>query len=206
VTATTLTHSKELWYLMRASGLVALVLLTVTMVAGVANVRRFATSRWPRAVNALLHRNVALLATVFLGLHVATAALDTYVSVGWLAAVVPFSSQWDRLWVGVGTAAVDLMVAVLLTSLLRARMTPRTWRAVHWLAYAAWPLAVVHGFAAGTDSGAAWARSVYVVSVLAVAAALVWRLWRPRQVSRAPSRIRYAGSPARQAMTTGGRS
>jgi DMSO/TMAO reductase YedYZ heme-binding membrane subunit len=206
VTATTLTHSRELWYLMRASGLVALVLLTMAMVAGVANVRRFATPRWPRVVNALMHRNVALLATVFLAVHIVTAALDTYVSVGWLAAVIPFTSQWDRFWVGVGTAGVDLMIALVLTSLLRARMTSRTWRAVHWLAYAAWPLAMLHGFAAGTDSGAAWARTVYVLSVLAVVGALIWRVWRPRQVPKASTRSQYAGAPARPALTAGGRS
>ena len=81
--ATTLTHSKELWYLMRASGLVALGLLSLSVVGGIVNVRRFATPRWPRPVTALLHRNVALLAVVFLAVHVATAALDSYVAVGW---------------------------------------------------------------------------------------------------------------------------
>src|ERR1700733_14759238 len=172
--AVTLTQSKELWYLMRASGLVALVLLTLTMVAGVVNVRRFATARWPRAVVALLHRNVALLAVVFLAVHVVTAALDTYVAVGWLAAVLPFTSQWDRLWVGLGTASVDIMIALVVTSLLRARLTHRVWRAVHWLAYASWPLAMAHGFESGPDSGAWWARSVYVISLLAVVAAVAW--------------------------------
>jgi methionine sulfoxide reductase heme-binding subunit len=171
--AATLTHSKELWYLMRASGLVALVLLTLTMVAGVVNVRRFATARWPRAVMALLHRNVALLAVVFLAVHVVTAALDTYVAVGWLAAVLPFTSQWDRLWVGLGTASVDTMIALVVTSLIRARLSYRTWRAVHWLAYASWPLAMIHGFAAGTDSGTGWARAVYVGAMAAVLAAVV---------------------------------
>ena len=97
--ATTLTHSKELWYLMRASGLVALALLTLSVLGGIVNVRRWATPRWPRVVTALVHRNVALLAVVFLAVHVATAALDSYVAVGWLAAVVPFTSSWDRLWV-----------------------------------------------------------------------------------------------------------
>ena len=109
------------------------------MIGGIINVRRFATPRWPRAVTGLLHRNVALLSTVFLGVHVATAALDSYVSVGWLAAVIPFTSKWDRLWVGLGTAAVDLMVALLVTSLLRARLGYRAWRTIHWLAYACWP-------------------------------------------------------------------
>jgi DMSO/TMAO reductase YedYZ heme-binding membrane subunit len=203
--AATLTQSKQMWYVMRGSGLVALALLTLTMVAGVVNVRRFATPRWPRVVTALLHRNVALLAVTFLAVHVATAALDSFVSVGWLAAVVPFTSAWNRFWVGLGTAAVDLMIALVVSSLLRARMTQRAWRAVHWLAYAAWPLAMVHGFAAGTDSGTAWAGSVYVASLVAVGAAIGWRV--RRRPARTPIALtpRFAATAARQPITVGGR-
>jgi DMSO/TMAO reductase YedYZ heme-binding membrane subunit len=204
--AATLTQSKELWYVMRGSGLVALALLTLTMVAGVVNVRRFATPRWPRVVTALLHRNVALLAVTFLAVHVATAALDSFVSVGWLAAVVPFTSAWDRFWVGLGTAAVDLMIALVVSSLLRARMTHRAWRAVHWLAYAAWPLAMVHGFAAGTDSGTTWARAVYVASLVAVGAAIGWRVRRRPAPKPVPLATRFAPTVVREPITVGGRS
>jgi sulfoxide reductase heme-binding subunit YedZ len=204
VIATTLTQSKEVWYVMRGSGLVALALLTLTMVAGVVNVRRFATPRWPRAVTALLHRNVALLALVFLGVHIVTAALDSFVSVGWVAAVIPFTSQWDRFRVGLGTASVDMMIAMVVTSLLRGRLAHRTWRAVHWLAYASWPLAIVHGFGAGTDSSAAWAQSVYAVCVVAVAAAVGWRLTR-RPTASIPTPI-LAASAARNPATVGARS
>jgi sulfoxide reductase heme-binding subunit YedZ len=214
MTATILTHSKELWYLMRASGLVALALLSLTMVAGIVNVRRYATPRWPRAITALLHRNVALLAVVFLAVHVATAALDSFIAVGWLATVIPFTSQWDRLWVGLGTASVDMMVAVVVTSLLRSRLTHRSWRAVHWLAYASWPLAMIHGFGAGTDSGAVWADGVYVASLMAVAGAVGWRLHRPVPTfPPVPSRLPAgtwrpastpAGAPARVPVTSGG--
>jgi methionine sulfoxide reductase heme-binding subunit len=184
---------------------VALILLTLTVVAGIVNVRRFATRRWPRAVMALLHRNVALLSAVFLGVHVATAALDSYVPVGWLAAVIPLASRWDRFWVALGTAAVDLMIALVVTSLLRSRMKYRTWRAVHWVAYAAWPLAIVHGFLAGTDSGRGWAQAVYVGALIAVGAALAWRL-RGRSVRPAAAQpSRFAAGAAREAVAAGGR-
>jgi sulfoxide reductase heme-binding subunit YedZ len=204
VIATTLTQSKEVWYVMRGSGLVALALLTLTMVAGVVNVRRFATPRWPRAMTALLHRNVALLALVFLGVHIVTAALDSFVSVGWVAAVIPFTSQWDRFWVGLGTASVDMMIAMVVTSLLRGSLPHRTWRAVHWLAYASWPLAIVHGFRAGTDGSAAWAQSVYAVCSVAVAAAVGWRLTR-RPTASIPTPI-LAAPAARKPATVGARS
>jgi predicted ferric reductase len=203
MTAASLTQSREVWYAMRGSGLVALILLTVTMVGGVLNVRRFATRRWPRAVIALLHRNMALLAVTFLAVHVATAALDSYVSIGWLAAVIPFTSGWDRFWVGLGTAAVDLVIALVLTSLLRTRMKHRTWRAVHWLAYATWPLAMVHGYAAGSDSGSSWAQAVYVGASIAVAAAVAWRL-RRRPVP-SPVRLQPRFASAAAPVTAGGR-
>jgi DMSO/TMAO reductase YedYZ heme-binding membrane subunit len=206
MTAAALTQSKEMWYLMRGSGLVALILLTLTMVGGVANVRRFATPGWPRAVTALLHRNVALLSVAFLAVHIATAALDSYVPVGWFAALIPFTSRWDRFWIALGTAAVDLMLALVVTSLLRPRLKYRTWRAVHWLAYACWPLAVVHGFAAGTDSGTGWAQGVYVGALISVAAAVGWRVRRrstPAPVLRPPG---FAAVAARAPVTTGGRS
>lgn len=181
-----LTHSKELWYLMRASGLVAVVLLTLALVGGIVNVRRFAAPRWPRVVTVLLHRNVALLAAAFLVVHVATAALDSYVVVGKLAVIIPFTSRWDRLWIGLGTAAVDSLLAVMITSLLRARLSYRTWRTVHWLAYVTWPLAMVHGFSAGTDSAAPWALSVYAVAVALVVVAVGWRLRRPLAPATGP--------------------
>jgi methionine sulfoxide reductase heme-binding subunit len=212
--AASLTQSKDLWYLMRASGLVALLLLTLTMIGGVVNVRRFASPRWPRAVTALLHRNVALLAVVFLGVHVLTAALDSKVPVGWWATAIPLTSQWNRLWVGLGTLSLDLMIAVLVTSLLRARMTHRLWRAVHWLAYASWPLAVAHGFRSGTDSGTWWAEGAYLVSVLAVMAAVGWRLSKPVDAALPSVRPNHAPAvpsarprvPTWGAAPTGGRS
>jgi DMSO/TMAO reductase YedYZ heme-binding membrane subunit len=205
MTAAALTQSRELWYLMRGSGLVALILLTLTLVGGIVNVHRFATPRWPRAVTALLHRNVALLSAVFLAVHVATAALDSYVPVGWWAAVIPFTSWWDRFWVGLGTASVDLVIALVGTSLLRCRLTPRRWRAVHWLAYACWPLALVHGLAVGTDSGTAWARGVYVVVLVVVAAAVAWRLRRRSVRLPAPRPSPFTNVAARAPVEAGGR-
>jgi sulfoxide reductase heme-binding subunit YedZ len=179
-------HSKEIWYLMRGSGMMSLVLLTATMAAGIAGIRRWSSDGWPRAVVAFLHRNIALLAVVFLAVHIVTAMLDTYVSIGWLAAVVPFTSHWKSLWVGLGTLAVDSMVALVATSLIRGRISHRTWRSVHWVAYACWPLALVHGFGSGTDSSTGWARVVYVACIVAVAAAVAWRLL-PRRPQVVPA-------------------
>jgi DMSO/TMAO reductase YedYZ heme-binding membrane subunit len=169
-------NSTALWYATRASGLMALVLLTVTMVLGLTTATRARARNWPGFAQQEIHRRISILAVVFLGIHVVTSVLDTYVNISWAAIVVPFTSRYSALWVGIGAVALDLMLAVFVTSLLRSRMRPGTWRAVHWLAYLSWPVALAHTFGMGTDSRERWVVALGVACVLAVAAALVWRL------------------------------
>jgi sulfoxide reductase heme-binding subunit YedZ len=169
-------NSTVLWYITRASGIVTLVLLTVTMVLGLATTNRVRARNWPGFAQQELHRRVAMLAVVLLGLHVLTSVLDTYVHIGWLAVVVPFTSPYSRFWVGAGTAALDLMLAVFVSSLLRARLRPGTWRAIHWLAYGSWPVALAHAFGMGTDAGEGWVIVTGAICALAVGIALFWRL------------------------------
>jgi ferric reductase like protein len=165
-----------LWYTTRATGVVALALLTATVVLGVAGVNRFATPRWPRLVTSGLHRNLSLMAVGFLLAHILTALLDTYAPVGLAAVVLPFSSAYRPFWLGLGTLAFDLLLAVVATSLLRARLRYRSWRAVHWAGYAAWPIALWHGLGTGTDGRLPWLLVIDAVCVLSVLAALWWRL------------------------------
>jgi len=168
--------STSLWYATRATGLVSLILFTATMVLGITTTTRSRTRNWPGFAHQELHRRVSMMAVVFLALHVLTSVLDTYVHIGWAAVVVPFASSYGRFWVGVGAIALDLMIAVLVTSLLRSRMRPGTWRAVHWLAYLSWPVALAHTFGMGTDAGEHWVVALGVACVAAVLTALVWRL------------------------------
>ena len=134
------------WYLTRGTGVVALVLLTAGVVLGVLTSTRWAAPRWPRFVVAGLHRNVTLLALAFVFVHVLTTILDGYTPINLRDAIVPFVSRYRPVWVGFGAVALDLLLAVVVTSLLRARLGYRSWRFVHWLAYASWPVALVHGF------------------------------------------------------------
>jgi sulfoxide reductase heme-binding subunit YedZ len=173
--------STWLWYATRASGLVAMILLTLTMVLGLTTATRARARNWPGFAQQELHRRLSMIAVVFVGLHVVTSVLDTYVSISWAAIVIPFTSSYARLWVGVGAISLDLMIAVFVSSLLRARMRPGAWRAVHWLAYLSWPVALAHAFGMGTDAGEGWVIALGAVCVAAVALALVWRI---RQASR----------------------
>ena len=150
------TGSQGLWFVSRASGLVLLVLFTAVMVLGVAARTGSAPRRWPRFVFVELHRTLALFLVAFLALHVLTAILDPFVSIGWAATVLPFTSGYRTLAIGLGTLAVDLGGAVLLTSVARARLGFRAWRAVHWLAYLAWPAAFVHSLTVGNNDLRIW--------------------------------------------------
>ena len=169
-------NSTALWYATRASGLMALILLTLTMVLGLLTTSRARARNWPGFAQQELHRRVSMIAVVFLGIHVVTSVLDTYVNIGWAAVVVPFTSQYSRFWVGVGAVSVDLLLAVFVSSLLRSRMSPGAWRALHWLAYVSWPIALAHTFGMGTDSREGWVVLLGVACVASVAVALGWRL------------------------------
>jgi predicted ferric reductase len=164
------------WYASRATGLVALVLFTAAVVLGALGGGRYVSPRWPRFVLATLHRNVSLLAMVFLAVHVTTAVVDPFAGIGWLAAIVPFTSIYHPFWLGLGALASDLTIAVLVTSLLRPRVNLRLWRWVHWSTYACWPLAVAHGI--GTtpaDIRMGWVLVLNIGCVLAVIVAVGWR-------------------------------
>jgi predicted ferric reductase len=168
--------SQLLWYATRGTGVVALVLLTLTLVLGVAQVARWAPAGSPRFVVNAVHRNTSLLAIAFVAVHVATTVLDTYVHISLVAAFVPFTGSYRRLWLGLGAVALDLMLALIATSLVRDHLRYGAWRLVHWTAYLCWPIALVHGLGTGTDRLVPWVLALDVVCTAAVSAAVVWRL------------------------------
>jgi len=187
-----------LWFISRGSGLVLLMLFTAVVVLGTATRLGWAPPRWPRFVAAELHRSLALFAVALLGLHVVTAIADPYVSIGWAATAIPFLSPYRTAAVGLGTLAVDLGGAVLLTSLVRHRLGLRAWRAVHWLAYLAWPAAFGHALSAGGDLRTGWVAAVTWGSAATTATAVTARLAAALTARRVP-RARPAPLVRRQA-------
>jgi len=168
--------ARTLWYLTRGTGIVTLLLLTAVVVLGITGATRWQSARLPRFVVAGLHRNLSLLAVVFVAAHVLTTIADGFAPIGLKDAVVPFASPYRPIWLGLGTVAVDLVIALTVTSLLRGRLGLRTWRAVHWLAYAAWPAALVHSLGTGTDARVGWMQLLAAVCTVAVAVAVLWRV------------------------------
>jgi predicted ferric reductase len=193
VLAATGTAPSPLWYTARATGVVALILLTLTVALGVAGSTRLRTPGLPRLVRSGLHRNVSLLSVAFVATHVLTTVLDPYASISITSAIVPFSSHYRPVWLSLGTIAFDMLLALVLTSMVRTRLSYRTWRTVHWLAYASWPIALWHGLGTGTDSKLSWLLVLDAVCVLVVAAAALWRLQLlPPGSARATGRVATA--------------
>jgi sulfoxide reductase heme-binding subunit YedZ len=168
--------SPFLWYLNRSTGLVVLGLLTLVTVLGVMSTARRVPAWWARFATVELHRRAALLAVALLVLHIATAVADEYVDIAWLDAFVPFRAGYRPLWLGLGTVAFDLWLAVVVTSLFRRRLSLLAWKAVHYLAYLAWVPAVLHGLGSGTDAKALPVLVLTFGSVAAVVAAAAWRV------------------------------
>lgn len=191
-----MTSSTALWYASRATGVVALVLLTVVVLLGIMVSQRRRLPGLPRFATTSLHRSMSLLAVTFIAVHVVTAVADPYVTIGIAAAVIPFTSPYESLWLGLGAISLDMIVALIGTSLARARIGRRTWRAVHWLAYACWPVAVLHGVGSSTDMRAGWLLTLAICCAAAVLAAVSWRIGNaiaaPRLAER-PARALAAG-------------
>lgn len=168
--------SKALWYLARGSGIVSLILLTLAVLAGIVTSTRWARARWPRFVVEGLHRNLSLMSTVFIAVHVASIVLDGYVPIRWTDAVVPFEAAYRPFWLGLGALSLDCFLAIAVTSILRVRIGHRVWRRIHWLAYGAWGLAVAHGLGIGSDRHQAWMLGINLGAIGAVVLAGAWRL------------------------------
>lgn len=186
-------NDQVLWYASRATGAVSLVLFTAVLVLGLLTAGRRRLAGLPRAGVLRLHRNLALLAVTLLAVHVVSAIVDGYVDLGLWDVVVPFGAGYDPFWIGLAAVAVDLLLAIGLTSALRRHLPVRVWKGVHLTAYLMWPLALLHGFGvSGGDGRERWMLVVDAVCILAVLAALAVRL-RP---DRHPDRVARAAVPS----------
>jgi sulfoxide reductase heme-binding subunit YedZ len=183
-----LTDPQLTWFVARATGFIALALITLSMALGVGSSTRMSSAGWPRFVTQALHRNVSLFVLVLLAIHVAAVIIDDFVTITIADSFIPFVSSYRPIWLGVGVLSSDLLIALVVTSELRHRFGYGSWRAIHWTAYACWPLAIVHSLGSGADTRKAWAVWVVVACVVLVLLAVAWRIvegWPRRAVLRA---------------------
>ncbi|HZQ16397.1 MAG TPA: ferric reductase-like transmembrane domain-containing protein [Gaiellaceae bacterium] len=192
----TIASTRTLWYVTRGTGTVALLLLTASVLMGIGVAVRWRGRNWPRFAVADAHRNLTLLSIGFVALHIVTTVADGFAPISLAAAVVPFSSPYRPLWLALGTISFDLLLALVATSLARRRVPARAWRLVHWLAYAAWPVALVHSFGTGSDARFGWFALLGFACLAVVAAAVLARALQARD----PARVRAVAAAAALAL------
>ncbi|MFT8637511.1 MAG: ferric reductase-like transmembrane domain-containing protein [Pseudoclavibacter sp.] len=168
--------SEAYWALGRSTGLVSLALLTLAVVLGVTARSGRPAFGLPRFAVQAVHRTTALTAVAFVGIHVASLLLDPYAQLRLVDVIVPFRAGRNAFWVGLGTVALDVLLAVVITALLRARIGPRAFRTVHWASYGLWPVALLHAIGSGSDVAQPWFVIPALVSVATVGGAIAWRL------------------------------
>lgn len=186
-------NNQLLWFTTRGAGAVSLVLFSAVIVVGVLARSRFATTWWPRFLTPAFHRNLTLIAVVFLMLHIVTAVVDPFTHLGLTVAFVPFGSYYRTLWLGLGTLAFDLTIAIVVSSLLTSVFGTKVWKVLHVLSYPLWLMAVIHGLGTGSDAGALWMRTITIACLFGVSAAVCWRIVLPPPNPLASAKRRAMG-------------
>ena len=184
-----MTTGSVFWFASRATGVVSLVLFSLVAILGILVNRQGRLPGLPRFAVTGLHRNLSLLTVAFLGMHIVTAIVDGYAHIPWLSSVVPFTSGYERFWIGLGAVAVDLFAAVIVTSLLRDRLRPAVWRAVHWFSYVCYPVVVVHSMGAYKDLRSGWLLALTMATVFAVVTAIGYRVLDALAAVPRPGRV-----------------
>jgi predicted ferric reductase len=170
------------WYVVRASGVLAFAVLTVSVVLGLVLSGGGRSKRWPRFAVEDVHGFAGVLAGVFIAVHGAALLADTYLPFSLSQLLVPGTAPFRPLATAAGVVAAELLAALAVLNRLRTRIPYTTWRRSHYLNFAVWGLALAHGIAAGTDAGTLWAGAVYAASFAAVAGLTAWRATKPPKV------------------------
>jgi hypothetical protein len=185
------TSNPAIWYAARASGVAAYVALSLVVSLGLGLGGKAQSRAWPRFSIEEVHRFGGLLVGFLIGIHVLAIAADSFLPFSLTQLLVPFTSSYRPLWTGLGIAGAELLVALAITNHYRRRLPYAFWRKAHYLNFAIWALASVHGLMAGTDRGATWLAVLYAASVAVVAGLLAWRFGG--NVLRSP-RVAAAGA------------
>jgi DMSO/TMAO reductase YedYZ heme-binding membrane subunit len=177
--------------------MVTLVLFTLVVSLGTLVANRVGGRTIGRFELNELHRSVSLVAMVFLVIHILTTLLDSYVATGWLSPIVPFISPYRRVGVALGAVAFDLILAVWVSSLLKARVKQQSWRFIHWFSWLAFASAIAHAYLTGTDAKRGVGLAVVAACTLVVLLSALWRFFaRPARAAGRTALSPLAAAPA----------
>ena len=174
---TRLDPSNYVWWLAsRASGIVALVLITASVLIGLTMAGKVVTTRGVRPVLARVHEHTALAGLIAIAVHGITLIGDAWLNPGVDGVLIPFTMAYQPLFTGLGTVAGYLAVALGLSFYARRRIGAKLWRKAHRATVVVYVLAIVHTLGAGTDAGSSWLRAFMLATGLPIAALFLIRL------------------------------
>jgi sulfoxide reductase heme-binding subunit YedZ len=175
-----LTSNPVDWYAARAAGVTAYLLLSAVVVLGMTMASKKQLARWPRFALEDVHRFGGLLVGTLIGIHVVTVAVDQWLPFTFHSLIIPFTSRYRPIWVGLGVVAAELLLALAVTNHYRRRISYRFWRRAHYLNLAVWSAATVHALGSGTDRSSPWLVAMFATTTATVTAVAVWRGLRGR--------------------------
>jgi len=164
------------WYVDRAAGFTALVLLTASILLGLLLSLKVASPRWPRFLTNDLHEHLTLMALVFIAIHGLAILIDPFMRFGWGDVLVPLGSAYHPVAMALGIVAGYLALAIWLSSRVRRQIGFRLWRRLHYATFLVYVFAGAHTLLIGNDRSTTWGRGVVVVSVALVVALTAVRM------------------------------
>jgi sulfoxide reductase heme-binding subunit YedZ len=170
------TYAHLVWYVDRAAGYTALVLLTVSILLGLLLSMKLSSPRWPRFLTNDLHEHIALVTLVFIGVHGLAILIDPFMRFGWADVLVPFSTAYHPAAMALGIVSGYVALAVWLSSRVRKRIGHRMWRRLHYATFAVYGFAIVHTLLIGNDRSTTWGRAVVLASLASVVAMTALRV------------------------------
>lgn len=178
VLAAVVNNTKFLWYTSRATGVIALILLGTVVTLGILTASKSTPIGIGKFIGPDLHRRLSISTLVFLVAHIVSAILDPFVTVGLGASLIPFAAKYRPLWVGLGTVSFDLLLVIVATSVVRHRFNHGIWKKIHYLSWVVVTLVLFHALGTGSDAHIKIVEAIYVLFVLAMGGAGIYRAYR----------------------------
>jgi methionine sulfoxide reductase heme-binding subunit len=169
--------SEYIWWLAsRASGIVALMLITASVALGLTMAARVVTARGIRPMLARIHEHTALGGLIAIAVHGITLIGDAWLNPGVDGVLIPFTMGYEPIFTGLGTVAGYLAVALGLSFYARRRIGAKLWRKAHRATVVVYVLAVVHTLGAGSDAGSSWLRAFMLVTGVPILVLFIARI------------------------------
>ena len=179
--------SQAYWFAARAGGIIAYLLLWFATLIGIMMGSKMLKGVVDATLVYGLHEFFPILASIFAALHAVVLLGDAYIGFRISHLLLPFTSPYEPLWTGLGTVALYLSIALVVSFYVRRWIGRKAWRALHYTAFLAFGLALLHGLMAGTDTAHPAVQWMYITTGASILFATYYRV-----LSVQPKPVRHA--------------